>query len=117
MSWLIDFDGCDPIRVHEHRDIRLVTTAMLMARGVNVKLAETFGKTVLDTIVAAEKARMFDRSKTVEASAVAPDGKLVRVLPGDPPEDPTRQCDGYDSWGDRCGRYMNHRGDCDSGRH
>lgn len=28
-----------------------------------------------------------------------------------------KRCDGLDSWGDHCGRYMNHRGDCDSGRH
>lgn len=116
MSWLVRIDGGSEMRVHDRNEIRLVIAGIALGAGISSSTGEVLAKGMIKDFDSAESARMFDRSKTVEVIRAVGTCN-VRLLPGDPPEDPTRQCDGYDSWGDRCGRYMNHRGDCDSGRH
>ncbi len=113
MSWSISLDGGKPLRVTSGEGIKAAVAGILMGSGLAPQMAETFGRAALQAAQQyTERRRTVWSTTPLEYAQTLADGRVLWVRSDDLPEDPTQQCRGLDSDGNRCGRSLNHVGEC-----
>lgn len=113
MSWSFSINDGEPMTLHEYLEIRSCVVAAYLAQGAGLKEAMTFGT---DALIAAKEYEAQRRkvwsTQPVTIRQTLPDGSALEVRSNDLPEDPTRQCRNLRNNGSRCGRSLNHIGEC-----
>lgn len=107
MSWEIQIGWVeDPITVYDGASVRVAVTAALVAvNGDTVKSAE---KKALEAWRAVSGG-----NQAVWETVLCDDSESPLIVrDSSPVPQYDKRCDGYDSNGDRCGRYMNHPKEC-----
>lgn len=113
MSWSVSLDNGAALRVTSGEGIKAAVSGILMGSGLAPQMAETFGRSALQAAQEYhEKRRMNWRTQPLHYTQPLADGRVLHVRSDDLPEDPTKQCNGLDDDGNRCGRSLNHYGNC-----
>lgn len=113
MSWSISLDSGQALRVTSGEGIKAAVAGILMGSGLSPQMAETFGRSALQAAQRyTGRRRIAWSTSPLEYAQTLADGRVLWVRSDDLPEDPTRQCQGLDSDGNRCGRSLNHIGEC-----
>lgn len=113
MSWTVQIGDGHPLEVSTPEAAMAAVAGVLMGSGVDARMAETFGRTAREAIQLNESQRRMNWStKPLEWVHSLPNGDPVYVRATWLAVDPTKQCDGYTGSGNRCGRHMNHPGEC-----
>lgn len=102
MTWLVEIGDADPIDAFSGEALMVGVSIALVASGVAVDRAREHARGAWRTVCEPENPGWV---------YPLPDGREVRVRDALPLLRDVR-CDGLDGNGDRCGRNMNHRGEC-----
>lgn len=113
MSWSFIIDGSDAMTLHEYLEIRSCVAAAHMAQGTSVAEAVAHGT---DALIAAKNytaaRQKIWSTQPVTIRQTLRNGSILEVRSNDLPEDPTQQCKLLKNSGNRCGRSLNHAGQC-----
>lgn len=113
MSWKISIGEGPGLTVYDNEGILAGFAGILMGTGLAPQMAESFGKTAVERARQYRRDRMMNwRTQPLEHRHPLSDGRYILLKSTDLPEDPNRQCNSLDDSGDRCGRSMNHSGNC-----
>jgi len=104
VSWVLQIGvNRGPIEVYDGATVRACVTAALMAAEVDDETAEGKGREAWQAV---------KESREVWTTYL-PDGRNLNVWDSSPEPQYDKQCDGLDGFGgNRCGRYLNHPGEC-----
>lgn len=113
MSWSFSIDGGYDLTLHEYLEIRSCVTVAHMAAGMDLHEAITLGT---DAMIEAKTYEATRRkvwsTQPVTIRQTMQGGRILEVRSNDLPEDPTQQCRSLKNNGNRCGRSLNHIGEC-----
>lgn len=114
MTWRIWIDDGPGFEVASVNALEAAVTGVLLGSGLNCTMSATFGRSAGHVARLREEQRRENwNTKPLNHKHAMADGRVIRIVSlGNPPEDPTRRCDGYDSAGNHCGRNMDHLGAC-----
>lgn len=113
MSWSVRLDEGPGLRVTSGEAIKATIFGICIGAGIPAEKAEAAAQ---EGLLAArqytERRRRDWRTLPLEYGVPVGDGRLAWVCSTDLPEDAAKRCDGLTSEGNRCGRSMNHTGEC-----
>jgi hypothetical protein len=113
VSWTVSLGEGPGLTVYDNEGILAGYAGILIGTGMDPKAAESFGRLAVEQARKYRRARVMDCfTQPLEFRQPVDDERYVLLKSTDLPEDPSKQCDGLDGGGNRCGRSRNHRGSC-----
>lgn len=103
MSWDYRIGHAEQVTLYDGGEVRAAVMAVLITVGEAADDARRRALEMWNSVNAGQRET---------CSLVLKDGRVLSLWDSSPAPQYDKQCNGYTSEGNRCGRYMNHPGEC-----
>jgi hypothetical protein len=113
MSWTIAVGGSIPLEVGSEESVQAAVALAHATAGLPMAVAQRYGRDAKERLNRYREARrMRWDTPPLTFIQVLDNGLRLEIQSTDLPEQSGTYCNGYTSAGNRCGRSMNHQGEC-----